>query len=204
MFPMDVFNPVSPYESAVLTRLGDIYKIFLGDEAYASFVDRGYYSKKHLDTNLRIVAINAVYCDILNFYMIVNPTNPGNSITWLENTLREAEKNNEVVYLLQHIPTMEKTYLSECGKRYHAILDRFSHIIRGHFNGHTHNDEIRIIHEYFGEKKPISVAFVAPALTTYNLFLIFLIPVSHFRILFLCNFHSAKNYIFLSNFLLPS
>jgi len=80
--------------------------------------------------------------------------------------LKNAEKLNEVVYVLGHIPPGDNSYLSECTKRYDAIVDRFSHIIKGQFYGHTHNDEFRTVSEYFDKTKVSGIIFTAPSLTT--------------------------------------
>ena len=170
-FPNDQFYPYdSQKENIMLKTYGEYWKNWLGTEAYETFINFGYYSKKHLDTNLRVISYNCLYCDSVNFYLIKNPTNPNNQIDWLENELRKAEQNNEVVYLISHIPYIDGFFLNECAKRFKALVDRFSYIIRGQFAGHTHNDEINIQTEYFQqgkkEKEITGVVFTAPSFTT--------------------------------------
>ena len=48
------------------------------------------------------------------------------------------------------------------------MIDRFSYIVRGHFSGHTHTDDITIVTEFFDHSKPISANFIAPSLTTFS------------------------------------
>ncbi len=72
-----------------------------------------------------------------------------------------------MVYIIGHITPGDPTFLSECSKRYVAITDRFSHIIRGQFYGHTHNDEFKIMREYFHRDKISGVVQLAPSLTTF-------------------------------------
>ena len=45
------------------------------------------------------------------------------------------------------------------------IIDRFRDIIAAQFFGHTHYDEIEIFYDSVG--KPISVAYIAPSVTSY-------------------------------------
>jgi len=170
-FPNDQFYPYdSQKENLVLKTYGTYWKKWLGEEAYETFINFGYYSKKHLDTNLRIISYNCLYCDSINFYLIKNPSDPNDQLKWLENELRKAEENNEQVYLITHIPFIDGFFLTECAKRFKALVDRFSYIIRGQFAGHTHNDEINIQTEYFSnqtkEKENIGVVFTAPSFTT--------------------------------------
>ncbi len=58
--------------------------------------------------------------------------------------------------------------MSECSRRYNAIVDRFQNIIRGQFFGHTHYDEFKVINEYFNNNKTVGVILTAPSLTTYS------------------------------------
>ena len=87
---------------------------------------------------------------------------------WLENELQKAEDNDEFVYILNHFPLNGEFTLSECGKRFQALFDRYEYNIRGIFSGHTHRDDIEGIHEYFNKEKIIHLNFVAPQLTTYE------------------------------------
>jgi len=86
----------------------------------------------------------------------------------LEKILRKAEKNGEYVMIIGHIPPGDSNYLSECSKRYNALIDRFSYLIKGQFFGHTHYDEFRVLHEYFNYEALSGVIFTAPSLTTYS------------------------------------
>lgn len=167
-FPSDQFYPYdNQTEKPLLKTIGDIWKDFLGYEAYDQFIHYGFYTKMHLNTNLRIISYNSLLCDVVDFYLIKDPTDPNNQIRWLEETLATAEKNSEVVYLIGHIPVGDSSFLSECAKRYQALLDRYSYIIRGHFSGHTHFDEVKIMNRYFMPNETSGMVFIAPSLTTY-------------------------------------
>jgi sphingomyelin phosphodiesterase len=165
-YPSDQFYPFGGMrEKEMLDFFGNLWKDWLGEEAYQEFIQYGYYSKKHLDTNLRIISYNCLYCDVFNFYLIKNPTDPSFQIQWLEDTLRKAEQNNEEVYIIGHIPAGDTSLLSECAKRFIALIDRFSHIIRGQFAGHTHYDEVKIMRDYFDKEKVNSIVYISPSLT---------------------------------------
>jgi len=55
--------------------------------------------------------------------------------------------------------------LIEWAERYTALIDRFSHIIRGQFFGHTHLDHFESFHSYL-DNSLIGTVFIAPSLTT--------------------------------------
>jgi sphingomyelin phosphodiesterase len=165
----DQYNPFdSSREKEFLQKMGDIFRVFLGDEQHETFVKYGFYTAKYANTNLRIISINCFLCDVMNFFLIRDPTDPGKQFEWLEKVLREAERDGEYVFIIGHIPPGDSTYLSECSKRYNAIVDRFSNTIRGQFYGHTHYDEFRIITEYFNEEKIAGIILTAPSLTSYS------------------------------------
>jgi sphingomyelin phosphodiesterase len=165
-YPNDEYNPFGDPDKYILEKYANIFKDWLGEDAYDTFSKYGYYTKLHPNSNLRIVSTNCLLCDSLNFNLIKNPTDPKGEVTWLEKTLRDAEKNGEVVYILRHIPLGDGFFLEECARRYQAIFDRFEHIIRGQFYGHTHNDEIKIMHSYFNHNHTTGVNFIAPSMTT--------------------------------------
>jgi sphingomyelin phosphodiesterase len=165
----DQYNPYEEKnEKEFLVKMGSLYRIWLSDSEYNQFIQTGYYTTLYKNTNLRIISINCFMCDVLNFYLIRNPTDPGNQFEWLENVLRDSEKNGEFVFIIGHIPPGDSTYLSQCSKRYNALVDRFSNIIRGQFYGHTHYDEFRIVKEYFNSTNIAGLILTAPSLTTYS------------------------------------
>lgn len=163
---VDLFNPYNlTYEEPLLKNITEVYSKFIDKKKAHSFLKRGYYSSLYKD-NLRIIALNCFLCDAVNFYLIKNPTDPLAQIEFLRETLHLAEQNNEIVYIIGHIPPGDETFLTECNKRYNVIMERFQNIIRGQFYGHTHNDEIRLIKSFQDEKKHISAVYIAPSTTT--------------------------------------
>lgn len=123
---------------------------------------------KHLDTNLRIIALNCFLCDTVNFNLLSSHKEAQEQFKWLEQTLRDAEKAGEYVYIIDHFPINGNFQLTECALRLKALINRFNYIIRGHFSGHTHVDDTTVVTDFFDENKKISVNFIAPSLTTFN------------------------------------
>ena len=151
----------------IFQNLADIYKdYFFEPEAYESFSKYGYYSERHPYTNLRIIALNCLYCDSINYHHLSsNHTEAKKEFIWLENVLREAESKGEFVYILDHFPINGEFTLVECSKRLRAIFDRFDYIIRGYFSGHNHLDDIAPVRRYFEPRPIININYIAPSLT---------------------------------------
>ena len=53
----------------------------------------------------------------------------------------------------------------EWAERYAALIDRFSHVVRGQFFGHTHQDHFESLHSYL-DNSLIGTIFIAPSMTT--------------------------------------
>ena len=164
VYPNDLWESGSEY---IFRDLADIYKdYFFEDQAYESFSKFGYYTEKHPKTNLRIIALNCLYCDTINYHHLSsNHSEAKKEFIWLEKVLREAEENNEYVFILDHFPINGEFTLVECSKRLRAIFDRFDYIIRGYFSGHNHLDDIAPVRRYFEPRPIININYIAPSLT---------------------------------------
>ena len=167
VFPNDLWKPGN-YK--IFEELADIYQdFFFEDEAYESFAKYGYYTELHPGTNLRIVALNCLYCDAADHYLLATTHEDAKAeFIWLENVLREAEKNKEYVYILDHFPINGDFTLYECSKRLRAIFDRFDYTIRGYFSGHTHKEDISPVRRYFEPRPIINLNYIAPSLSTID------------------------------------
>lgn len=152
----------------IFKELADIYKdYFFEDQAYDTFSKFGYYTELHPGTNLRIIALNCLYCDAVNYHHLSsNHTEAKQEFIWLENVLRLAERNGEYVYILDHFPINGEFTLYECSKRLRAIFDRFDYIIRGYFSGHNHYGDIAPVRRYFEPRPIININYIAPSLTS--------------------------------------
>ena len=162
--PPDVFLGS---ETILLHGLAKIFRKYLTEEAYDTFSQFGYYTMIHKNTNLRIISLNCVICDSMNFHLISDSMQVSKMFKWLENVLNEAEKNDERVYLLDHIPMYCSQHTFDCTFRLKILLDRYQNIISGYLSGHTHTDEINLIKEYYNPNKYLIINYICPGLTTY-------------------------------------
>ena len=165
VYPNDLWKPGN---EQVFAELAEIYKdYFTETQAFESFSKYGYYTERHPGTNLRIVALNCLYCDALNYHLMGSTyENAKAEFIWLEQVLRDAETNGEFVYILDHFPINGDFTLYECSKRMRALFDRFDYTIRGYFSGHTHKEDISPIRRYFEPRPIININYIAPSLST--------------------------------------
>jgi sphingomyelin phosphodiesterase len=115
---------------------------------------------------LRLISLNTNYCPQLNFWLLINSTDPLGELAWLANTLQQSENIKEKVHIIGHIPP------SECydswSKVYYMIVNRYESTIIGQFFGHSHDDRIQIYYDLQDKKRPISVHYVGGSATTYS------------------------------------
>ena len=155
-------------ETVLLHGLSKVFRRYLTQEAYDTFSQFGYYTMLHKDTNLRLVSINCNVCNSMNFHLIGDVSQPVQMFKWLENVLSEAERNNEKVYLLDHLPLRSSHQTYDCSIRLKILIERYQDIISGFISSHTHSDEINLIKEYSNPNKFSIINYIGPALTTYT------------------------------------
>lgn len=72
-----------------------------------------------------------------NFYLPGIKNDPANHIAWLEEQLSSIEAANGLAYIAGHIQPYN--FLHQFGNRFHALMERYQHIVRFGFYGHTHD-----------------------------------------------------------------
>lgn len=138
-----------------------------------TFLDYGFYSTtlKKLDgTNLgnaetRIISMNTNVCYGYNFENFVTFTDRGHQLEWLENELTEIESLNGTAIMMAHVPDGPEC-TRQFGKRYHALMDRFQHIIRWGMYGHYHKEQYSVVRDIITQK-PIMTNFILGSVTTF-------------------------------------
>ena len=162
--PVDEFHGD---ETELLQGLADIFRPYLTDEAYETFRKYGYYSMIVKD-KLRIVSINCLLCDSMNFNLLYDFKQTKAMFTWLEGVLSEAEKNGEIVHIMNHFPMPNTHQTIQCTWRLKILLDRYQNIVKGLFSGHSHSEYLVMVHEYYNETTPIHINYVCSGLTPYS------------------------------------
>lgn len=124
----------------------------------------GFYTLE-IQPGLRVVSLNMNFCAQENFWLMINSTDPANQLQWLTQVLQSSEDKGEKVHIIGHIPP--GLCLSSWSWNYYHIVNRYESTIAGQFFGHTHTDEFQVFYDEETLTRPLSVAFVAPSVTTY-------------------------------------
>lgn len=169
--PVNVF---APYFIQGPTSNAWLYKGFiehwgwsLPDEAKQTFLKGGYYSFLG-QKNLRIIVLNTNIYQKLNWWNVLYPVDMNDQLTWLATTLLEAERNQEKVHILSHIPPGSEDTMQVFQREYRNIIDRFEQIITAEFNGHTHYEAFTLFYDKSNSSRAHTVAFNGGSITAFN------------------------------------
>ncbi|XP_019379299.1 PREDICTED: sphingomyelin phosphodiesterase [Gavialis gangeticus] len=124
----------------------------------------GFYTLQ-IRPGLRLVSLNMNFCSDANFWLLINSTDPAGQLQWLVGVLAGAEAAGEKVHIIGHIPPAH--CMRSWSWNYYSIVNRFESTIVAQFFGHTHVDEFEMFYDEETLSRPVSVAFVAPSVTTY-------------------------------------
>ena len=171
-YPVNSFPPdyVTGYNQInwLYDTLAKSWSPWLTDEAINTVKTSGFYTIL-VKPGLRLVSLNMNYCNNQNYWMLLNPEDPNGELHWLVDTLYQAENNGELVHIIGHIPpNVGGDCLTVWRNNFYNIVVRFQGIVRGQFFGHTHSDQFEIIYSNSSFKKPVSVVYISPSITTFT------------------------------------
>ncbi|XP_071578444.1 sphingomyelin phosphodiesterase 1 [Temnothorax nylanderi] len=141
---------------------------WLPESTRSTILEGGYYTVSP-KKGFRIIVLNNNVCYCYNWWLWYQPQDPDDQLQWLADTLSQAEKDREFVHILAHIPPDDEQCYTTWKREYMKIVDRYAHIIRAQFNGHTHNDELELFfNDDNGNGKINNVAWNGGSATTYQ------------------------------------
>lgn len=162
-YPVNEFDYMSDRENSFRVAFADMWRDWLGDEAAEFFKYNGFY-KKEFNKNFKVLAFDSQVCNPDNWFLLKDPTDPTHFLEWAEEELRASEKIGQAVYFTAHI------YTSSClvpwARRFNALVERFSHIVRGQIYGHAHGEFFNLYKDSNG--KAMNIAFISSSMTTYS------------------------------------
>lgn len=171
--PVNVFAPHNLQDEELSTvwlyeLLADLWIKFgwLPESTRSTILKGGFYTVSP-KKGFRIIALNNNVCYTYNWWILLQSRDQDDQLQWLMETLLQAEKDNEFVHILAHIPPGDVSCLIAWSKAFRKIVNRFSHIISAQFNGHTHNDELKVFYSPDDNSKIVNVAWNGGSLTTY-------------------------------------
>lgn len=113
-----------------------------------------------------MLALNTNAANLDNFYLPGFKNDPSNHIAWLEAELAEIEANGGIAYIIGHY--YQEDFSKEFGLRYHALMERYQHIVRNSLNGHTHDQFYQVTMSMTHPDKSIGTVQIGPSVTTYT------------------------------------
>ncbi|XP_063982405.1 sphingomyelin phosphodiesterase-like [Diachasmimorpha longicaudata] len=131
-------------------------------------VKRGGFYSVVVKPGFRIISVNTNYCNNLNFWLLLNSTDPVNELQWLIDELQAAEDKNEKVHIIGHIPPGTSDCLKIWSGNYYRIINRYESTITAQFFGHTHFDEFELFYDIDELTRPVSVAYIGPSVSPYE------------------------------------
>ncbi|KAM9704579.1 cyclic GMP-AMP phosphodiesterase SMPDL3A [Menidia menidia] len=154
--------------NAIYKAAAELWKPWLQTEALLTLSQGGFYTQL-VKRGLRLVSLNTIL-----YYgpdkVTHNMTDPAGQFEWLERTLDKAAGNQEQVYVIAHVPVGYLPFVRNTtairqihNERLVGIFRKYSHVVSGHFYGHTHRDSIMVLLDQQG--KPVNSLFVSPAVT---------------------------------------
>jgi len=89
--------------------------------------------------NTKVISLNSNVCYTLNWDSFIRFEDPGNMLHWLEDELAHVEETGGNAIIISHVPNLEEC-VRQYGRRYHAILDKYNHVIRWTVSSHIHQE----------------------------------------------------------------
>ncbi|KAJ8462862.1 hypothetical protein ONZ45_g17785 [Pleurotus djamor] len=131
----------------------------------------GSYSVLVPGSHLRILSINTQYWYRHNFWLYDSDAaqpDPNGILAFIAEQLDIAERHNELVWIIGHIPLGKEDTMNDQSNYYDQILQRYRSAISGHFFGHSHKDQFEIAYSDYSNpsaRNAVSMCLIAPALT---------------------------------------
>lgn len=108
---------------------------WLSQKSLLSLSEHGFYAEFNEKMNVKVIALNTQACDLLNFFLIKNVTNPTSEVEFLFEELSLAEQHGQKAIIIGHIPYGDNTCSSLWSMRIQVLIDRFEATIIGNFFG---------------------------------------------------------------------
>jgi sphingomyelin phosphodiesterase len=80
----------------------------------------------------------------------------------------EAEESGDYVHIIGHVPPDHRECTEAWLFNYIRLMERFGHLIRAQFFGHTHRDEFRLVFSTSNSSDPVAFQFISPSITSYS------------------------------------
>ncbi|KAI1286852.1 Sphingomyelin phosphodiesterase [Halotydeus destructor] len=140
---------------------------FLPQEAIDTMRRGGHY-KVDLWDKVVLVVVNSNFCARLNVWTYYDSVDPGGQLYWMNEQLLLAEQRSSRVWLAMHIAPDRVECTDAWLYNYMRIVERYEHVIAGHFSGHQHWDRFQVVYSPSNRSRPVGVQLLTPAVTAYE------------------------------------
>ncbi|XP_055336532.1 sphingomyelin phosphodiesterase-like [Paramacrobiotus metropolitanus] len=168
--PVDSFPPRFINDSNSIKWLYDAlattWNQWLPPDAISTVSGGGYYRVKPFP-GLRIISLNTNACNTMNWWLLLNMTDPDNELQWLINELQEAENAGDKVHLIGHIPPGSGDCMKMWSYNFYRIIERYESTIAAQFYGHEHSDSMHIYYDPADESHVTGLGYLGPSVTPY-------------------------------------
>jgi sphingomyelin phosphodiesterase len=169
-FPTDQ-DPGPGSNTDLIDGLIEAWNHYLTPNETREFSYAGYYSTRvNSSRNLRVISLNSDLGMSTNFWLLWSSVNAsyrdlGNQLRWLNQTLTQAHRNNESVWLISHASIGDMSMISSYAQQFYQIVTQYPGLIKAQFHGHTHSDAFRVVSTSRG---PDHIEYIVPAVTPFG------------------------------------
>ncbi|CAG9854387.1 unnamed protein product [Phyllotreta striolata] len=144
--------------------MAKLWRPWLPEKALETVRYQGYYAHS-VNSRLKVIGLNNNVCYNFNWWLLLNTKFIDEQLQFLNRELEESERNHQFVHIIGHVSVGNQECIRPWEISYNKIVQRFAHIIKGQFVGHTHTDELKIF--YDSKSKPINMAYNGASLTPF-------------------------------------
>lgn len=130
-----------------------------------TWMNYGYFYKK-MTPNTTVISLNSNICYNLNFESWTAFNDSGHQLEWFQDLLSQIEEENGYAIVLAHVPNQDEC-TRQYARRYHAIVERYQHIVRFGVFSHTHMEQFQVMRSIY-KGQPMGTSFIIGSTTTFQ------------------------------------
>jgi sphingomyelin phosphodiesterase len=176
--PMNL-QDLNEKSNVVIDMISNVWRDWLPEESFKEYRAKSYYQSVASEHPLasddlqwkmngtRILALNLQSCYFFNFYLFSSLGDELWQLEWLEDTLRDMEKNDEKAIIIAHIPPGAHDCMDSFAWWYQVLADWFQHVIWTSMFGHVHAEYFNVARAV-KSGKPINHDIISGSATTFT------------------------------------
>ncbi|XP_050517639.1 sphingomyelin phosphodiesterase-like isoform X2 [Diabrotica virgifera virgifera] len=138
---------------------------WLHENTLKTIQSQGYYAHT-VSGRLKVIGLNNNVCYKFNWWLLLQTRFIDEQLQFLVRELEKSERYEQYVHILTHLPVGNNDCIQPWEASYTKIVERYAHIIKGQFYGHTGTDGFKIFYDTYS--RPINAAFNGANLSPYQ------------------------------------